>query len=351
MPPIKIILAGNQDREKWDSFVIKSPNSSPYHLFAWKGGIEEAYRHKCYYLIAEEGGTVLDILPLVYFKAPLCRGQLVSLPFCDVGSFLTNNEVIQKRLLEKALSLGKELSAKSIHLRTRKIVPSIEKDQSYLKIQENKVSMLLDLPPSSPELWSSFKSKLRSQIRKAEKNGLTFSWGGLNHIDDFYDVFARNMRELGSPVHSKKWIKSIMSGYGENAKMGLVYYGPKVVGVGLILCCGSLVSIPWASTLREFNRLAPNMLLYWNFLKFASDSGYKEFDLGRSTENEGTYKFKRQWGALPSPLNWYSIPLDNAKRELNSGNAMKRTFAGIWQKIPLPVANRIGPHVRKYISL
>jgi hypothetical protein len=161
------------------------------------------------------------------------------------------------------------------------------------------------------------------------------------------------MHELGSPVHSKSFLKAVLTWYGARAKLGLAEFQGKTIGMGIILLGGKGVSIPWASTLREHNRLGPNMMLYWNFLKYSADNGYAYFDFGRSSEGEGTYKFKKQWGAKPKPLVWYeSIEKRKTKAEpslTDMGN--RERVAAMWQKLPPWAANRIGPHLRKYISL
>jgi len=210
--------------------------------------------------------------------------------------------------------------------------------------------MILPLPGSSEQLWRSFKSKLRSQVRKAEKNDLRFRWGKLEDLPDFYRVFSRNMHVLGSPVHSKAWIKEVLVNYGENGRMGLVFNGDQLVGCGIIIFTNHTVSIPWASTLREYNRLSPNMMLYWNFLKYSADNEKRVFDFGRSTFNEGTYRFKKQWGAEPEPLFWYRLSRRKTEEGSSQGRARNR-LERIWQKMPLGIVNYIGPKVRKYISL
>jgi len=180
--------------------------------------------------------------------------------------------------LNKALLIAGNIELNNVVIRSDR-AHLIDPDvcDLHVSIQAEKVRMLLKLPASSEELWKSFKSKLRSQIKKAEKNGLSFRWGTRADITDFYMVFSRNMHTLGSPVHSKKWIEAVYNGYGTNARIGLVYKDTLPVGCGMILSTEHGVSIPWASTLREFNRLSPNMMLYWNFLKFASDQGKNKF--------------------------------------------------------------------------
>ncbi len=343
-------LAQNIDKEKWDTYVQNHPDAAPYHLWAWRESIREAYDHKAYYLIAEDNKQICGILALVHMKLPLLQNQLVSLPFCDLGGPLVNSRDIEAQLLNEAIKLGKKLSASKIEVRNRPINTMDTIVQPHKTTE--KVSMLLPLPHSAEVLWSGFKSKLRSQVRKAEKNGLLFQWGHLSDIYAFYAVFSQNMHELGSPVHSKKWLQSVLSNYGEKAKMGLVFLKNRPVGGGIVLLCGKTVSIPWASTLRQFNRLGPNMLLYWSFLKFSADNGYTMFDFGRSTPGEGTYKFKTQWGSTPQPLQWQNLMENRAGDSKAKNSGRIRAFAErMWPHLPLWAANSVGPNIRKHISL
>lgn len=347
-----ITIASRVDPKKWDAYIINHPDSSPYHLFSWGESIRKAYGHEVYHLLAEEEENVVGVLMLILIAPPLCPRVLVSLPFCDVGAPLTDNLEVTKALLEKVVQLGRELKIKKIDIRGNIEHSALAKLSYPHQVNSEKVRMLMQLPSTSEELWRGFKSKLRSQVSKAGKNGLEFSFA--DNIDDFYPVFCENMRDLGSPVHSRQWIKSIVRNFGENAKVGVVSFKGEVIGAGIILTVGSKVSIPWASTLRAHNRLNPNMLLYWNFLKFSADNGFKIFDFGRSTPDEGTYKFKKQWGAEPFPLNWQQIILHGkaqSAKEGKIGSCKRELAAKYWQKLPLGLANFIGPLFRKYISL
>jgi FemAB-related protein (PEP-CTERM system-associated) len=353
MTELRIKLAEAEDRNKWDAYASQHREATPYHLFAWKDAVEEAYKHEGYYFIAEQDGAVKGILPLVHMRFPMIQNQLVALPFCDLGTVLADSPETEQVLLEKALALGRDLKVRYIEIRSRdnsRIYESLSFPYQYMT---DKVSMLLDLPSSSKELWNNFKSKLRSQIRKSEKNGLQFALGDASSLDAFYTVFSRNMRDLGSPVHSSKWFQAVLHHFGKEARVGLVFKDDTPVGAGIILLAAQKVSIPWASTLREYNRFGPNMLLYWNFLKFAADNGYSIFDFGRSTPHEGTYKFKAQWGATPEPLTWHTILLkaEKTKQEQNGLSGKRELAEKIVQKMPLDLANFFGPIIRKYISL
>jgi FemAB-related protein (PEP-CTERM system-associated) len=212
--------------------------------------------------------------------------------------------------------------------------------------------MLLELPRSKEELLKSFKAKLRSQISRPQKEGMTTIIGKAELIDSFYKVFSINMRDLGSPVHSKKLLKEICDILNYNVRIGIVNYENTPVAAGLIFCFRDTVEIPWASSLKQYNKLSPNMLLYWSLMEYACDNGFTYFDFGRSTPEEGTYKFKEQWGAKPWPLYWQNIVFNGHPV---SQNDLKKSDFGrashYWKKLPVPISNMIGPLIRKHISL
>jgi len=276
---------------------------------------------------------------------------MVALPFCDVGNVLCYDYAPLQSLVQEAITISKRIGVRMIDLRGP-VDENIFVDQHLsMQQQSDKVRMLFDLPKSSEILWDSFKSKLRSQVRKAEKNGLSFTWDN-RRLTEFYRVFSENMRDLGSPVHSRKWFEAVLHHFGKRVHLGLVYSGDTAVGGGILLGTDKTISVPWASTLRRYNRLGPNMLLYWNLLKFSADNGFSVFDFGRSTQGEGTYKFKSQWGAQPEPLLWQYLFLDGHHMAVAGGNSSARKFVEkYWQQLPTPVANLIGSRLRRYISL
>ncbi len=339
------------DREQWDNYAEFHPEATPYHLFAWSTAIRNAYGFKNFNLIAEENNRVSGIFPMTMLKIPLQRPELVALPYCDIGAPLGTSPETIAEMLRTALSIAKKNNASMVHIRGGIGTDFLADHKYQVQASSKKVRMLLELPESAEKLQEGFKSKLRSQIRKAEKNGLTFQFAN-EKVDDFYSVFSINMRDLGSPVHSKKWFEEIIKQYADNAKVGLVYHNDKAIGAGIILRVGNTIAIPWASTLGRFNHLNPNMMLYWKFLEFAADNGAQVFDFGRSTPDEGTYKFKAQWGATPEPLTWHDIFLNDIVQKEKSGpNNYRQIAKNIWQKLPLGLANFLGPVVRKYIKL
>lgn len=336
------------DAGAWDDFVCNRPEASPYHRFRWPAAVECAYGHRRHCLLAESNGRITGVLPLVLLKPPMGRALLCSLPFCDVGGSLANDGSAHEELLRSAIGLAAQLGA-TLHIRRRAEAAALD-ERSY----NGKVSMLLPLPSTAESLFSTLKSKVRSQVRKAAQNGLTFRWGrGQTELADFYRVFAANMRDLGSPVHSMAWFEAVFEAYGTDATIGVVSHCELAVGAGIVLTSGRSAAIPWASTLADYNHLSPNMLLYWSLLKHVIDQrGCAVFDFGRSTFGEGTYRFKKQWGAMPVPLEWFDYS-GSGEVGVVGGNAggARSLAASVWRRLPLPAANFLGPRLRKFIPL
>ncbi len=345
-----IRAAISTDKAQWNDYVHTHPQATAYHNFAWIESVEQAYGHPNVSFIALDNDKVIGVLPVIKIQAPLAGHSYCSLPYCDMGYAIGDSEQIITALLDKLRRMKEGSGAKKIEYRDSSEA-TISKTEEALHGQ--KVSMFLALPETSDELLKSFKSKLRSQIRKAERNGLTYQTGNSQQlIDEFYQVFISNMRKLGSPVHSKAWYDHLLKNYQDDILISIVYTESAPIGGGIVLRNGNRACIPWASTLVKYNHLAPNMLLYWSLLKTVTDSGAREFDFGRSTYGEGTYKFKRQWGAQPQLLKWFLPGQQPAPVEASSlPSKLRKIVEQTWSKLPMCVTTFIGPRIRKYISL
>ena len=351
-------LATPDDRPAWDAYVLNHPHGLSYQLFAWKEAVEGAYGFDCPYLLAESEGALRGVFPLAHIHLPLCKGTLVSLPYCDAGGILAGSDEIRHGLLQHALEYGAKRNISHLEIRsTLPMGPDPEKTR-----HPEKVRLLLPFPGDAETLLKGFKSKLRSQIRKPAKDGLRSQLGGVELLDTFYPVFAENMRDLGSPVHSKEWLRRILVHYGERARCCIVTMPDNEPAAGgVILCHPHTVSIPWASSLRRLNRWNPNMLLYWSFLEYSADQGHKAFDFGRSTPEEGTYRFKTQWGSEPQALHWAwykTRPTGNATsmkpvvaQTPATQGAGRETAERVIQRMPLCISQFMGSRLRRYIPL
>jgi FemAB-related protein (PEP-CTERM system-associated) len=344
----------NENSEAWDSYVLSHPDGSVYHLWFFKMVVEKTYRHKSHYLVAkDESGTITGVLPLFYIPSFFLGKSLVSIPFCDYGGIVASDLESEKALLAKVIELKERLKADYFELRQTNQLHDIASDYPHLTskidIVTSKVRMKVALPDTSDALFASFPAKLKSQIRKPQKEGCTTKCGGVELIDDFYTVFVYNMRDLGSPVHSKKMIENTVTLYQAKSRLFVVYQGDTPIACSCVAGSGDTLVNPWASFDRRFQKVAPNMLLYWEMLQYAVNEKYNYFDFGRSTPDEGTYKFKSQWGAQPHQLYWYKVGVEKSEGAVTEGN--KKGFINVWQKLPIRVTKIFGPILRRQLHL
>lgn len=338
------------DYPDWEAYVLAHPEGLAYHRLAWQRAVSDAYGFAACSLVAEAQGRLCGVLPLIEFKVPLRGLRLVSLPYCDAGGPLADTPEVAAALLSTARSLALERGAQQVEIRSARPLPGQGEAGPT-----GKVRMLLALPESGEALLAGLKAKLRSQVNKPLRDGLRVQLGGAELVAAFYGVFAENMRDLGSPVHARGWIEAILRHYGEAARVALVTTpAGEPAAAGVLLTHGRTAVVPWASALRRLNQFNPNMLLYRTLLTTAADHGCREFDFGRSTPGEGTWRFKQQWGATPVPLYWQQISAPAEPIRVGQGGvpgAGRRLAEALWSRLPLPLSTRLGPPLRRYISL
>lgn len=340
-----------ENSQDWDNYVKGHSGGSLYHLSFFRTVVEKTYNHRSFYFLAiDENSNVRGVLPLFYINSIVFGKELVSLPFCDYGGILADTDEIYLMLFDKALELYNRFRCKSIELRQMQEYCCLkERDSEKVSVRSSKVRMILRLPDTSEKLFSTFPAKLRSQIRKPQKDGCVSVNGGMELIEDFYEVFVHNMRDLGSPVHSKEIISNMLMGHGEKSRIFIVYHNKVPVACSFVGGFNDVLINPWASFKRTYQKMSPNMLLYWEMLNYAVINGYVYFDFGRSTPDEGTYKFKEQWGSQPQKLYWYKYGKNESALEADSGK--KENFVKLWRKIPLSITKILGPLVRRHIHL
>jgi serine/alanine adding enzyme len=339
-----IRLYQDTDHAHWDEYVISSSHTSCYHLVSWKTVIEKSFGHKTYYLLSEdENKKINGVLPLVHLKNILFGNFAVSLPYFNYGGVCADNDEIRAQLLHEAAIIAS--AQKMDHIELRHISNAV----ADLPVKTSKVSMQLTLPQTKEELWASFPSKLRSQVQRPIKEQMHTKVGQQDELNSFYDIFSQNMRDLGTPVYSKSFFRNILKEFPENAWICTIYTKDEnPVASGFLVGFKEMLEIPWASSLRTYNRLSPNMLLYWSVLELACDRQYKVFDFGRSTVGEGTYKFKEQWGAKPIQLYWHYWMKNNGPLpEINPHNPKYEMAIKTWQRLPVSLTRLLGPSIVK----
>lgn len=327
----------------WDDYVDNHERGMLAHKYFWKGLINECFGHNSYYLVAmSDVEKICGVLPVVHLKSLLFGNYMVSMPYLNYGGALAETEAIEQLLMEKAGELAGGKTSQSIEFRD-----CIPRDSGW-PTKTEKVSMLLDLPGTAEELGKTIGSKRRSQIKRPQREAPEIFVGKDELLDDFYAVFSENMRDLGTPVYGKEFFSAILSGLNDSCNLVVIKLNGKPVASAFLLSYKNVMEIPWASTLREVNNISMNMLLYWEVLRFAIERGMAQFDFGRSSQDAGTYRFKKQWGAQPKQLYWhYWLEVGGSLPALNPDNPKYHLMIESWKKLPVWLTQKIGPMVVK----
>lgn len=318
-------------------------SSSFCHLSGWRHVLRDVLGHESHQLIVQgAGGEILGLLPLVRVRSRLFGDYLLSMPFLSYGGPL-GAQPCRELLVEAAVDEARAAGVDLLELRSRDRLPG------DLAVSDRKLTVVKPLPETSEELWETgLKAKLRSQVRRPMKEGMTARFGP-NGLADFYAVFARTMRDLGTPVLPKSFFEAILQHFGEVAVVGVIEYQGRAVAAGLgFLWCGE-VEITWAGALREYAASAPNMLLYWTFMEESLRRGARAFNFGRCSPGSGTHRFKMQWGAEEYPLPWAQWTPRGVASTPNPDSAKFRIATRVWSRLPVGIANLVGPRISRLL--
>ena len=219
----------NDDQITWDRYVLSHPMASGYHLASWREVLQQAFDHQTFYFMAKDaGGEIQGVLPLVLLCSRLFGRLLVSMPFFNYGGLLTDTQEAREVLLKVAVNLAREQKATYIELRHQAPI------QLEWPRKQHKVSMRLELPSDFETLWKRFPSKLRSQIRRAQKEEMRVVIGSREILSDFYQVFSRNMRDLGTPVYGRWVFDTILEAFPKEARICTVYWNNRPLAAAFL---------------------------------------------------------------------------------------------------------------------
>lgn len=325
------------DTIEWQSFVDTRKHATVYHDPRWQSIVENYFNHN-YYTVScrDQQGNLAGTLPLVHVKSRLFGSFTISMPYFNYGGPLAEHPQVEEALLRHAAELSKTIGCDHMEVRETKA------RENWASTQR-KVSMILPLPDSDALLDTQLGAKLRAQVKKAESNELTVEFGGHELLDDFYAVFARNMRDLGTPVYGKKLFAEILGKFPDSAFISVVRQHGTPLAAGFLLGYNDKLEIPWASSIRSKNHLGANMFMYRSILREAIDRKYSYFDFGRSTMDASTHRFKKQWGAVEHQLHWHYWTKSGETPSLNPDNPKFKLAILVWQRLPVFVTKIIGP--------
>jgi serine/alanine adding enzyme len=327
--------------DAWDAFVRAQTGWTQFHLYGWKAVIERTLGHECLYLAVGADGAPAALLPLVRVRSVLFGHFLVSMPFVNYGGPLGEPEAV-RALTAHASELARRDGATLLELRSRVPLP-IE-----LPVSHRKITVVRDLPTDPAVLWQALGSKLRSQVKRPQKEGVTVRFGA-DQVEPFHAVFAEHMRDLGTPAMPREFFREIADRFGDAAWFACAYHQGRPVACGAGFRWADEVELTWASSLRAFNPIAPNMLLYWAFMERAVHSGVTLFNFGRCSPDGSTHRFKRQWGSRDEQLWWYQQASGRVRGTPSPSDARYAWAPRLWRRLPLPVATRLGRHIVRFI--
>lgn len=361
MPILQLDLNDANLCRRWDQYVKQKGPAGLNCQTAYINAITLSFGHQnACVLFEDDRGEIQGVLPLIMTKSRLFGSFSTSLPFFNYGGVIAENTNIELQLLNSAFKDNRESGASSVQLRESRPCDHLLAQFPSIQVMTHKVHMRLDVPVEGQPIGegnAKQRAKLKSQAgllsRKATEAGLVakITYGHLDLLDDFYQVFSRHMRDLGTPVYGKKWFKTLLEQLEKQAEIVVTYLGDEPIATAFLITHGDYVNIPWASALKKHVALSPNTYMYWHIVQRAQQSNIKTLDFGRSTEGEGTYRFKKQWGAQPYPCYWLNKPLGSKGKidNLSPANPKFSLAIRVWQNLPVWLTKIIGPGIVKSI--
>ena len=332
---------------RWREFIQAAGRRRVASQPEWLVVLRDALGHQPFVLEARDtSGRLVGLLPLARVRSKLFGDALVSLPFVSIGGAVASEPAVGAKLVDAAVELADALGVDHLQLRHQEPL----EHSALHAARTDKVMMRRPLPDSTEELWKSVGPKVRNQVRKGQKAGLRVEWGREELVDEFYRVFARNMRDLGTPVYPKALFAAMLEAFGERCEVCVVRgEGGQPYAAAVLVHGEGSTEVPCASSLREYNSTCANMLMYWHLLERAIERGQGEFEFGRSTEGSGPYRFKKQWGGRPSRLHWQYYVRRGDPTAVRPDDERYAWKVRMWRKLPLWLANTLGPRIARGI--
>ena len=321
---------------RWDAFVESAPRASFFHRSGWSQVMEQTFGHQSYSLYAEENGEITGILPLGRIKSRLFGDALISNPFAVYGGPVAQTDAAEMALQEAACELAEALRVDYLELRNREPV------HNGWPTKDLYVTFRKAIEGTPEDNMNAIPRKQRAMVRKGIKEGL------VSEIDEgverFYDAFSTSVRNLGTPVLPRRYFQALKETFGDDCETLVVTRDGKTVSAVMSFYHRDEVLPYYGGGTEAARTVKANDFMYWEVLRRACSGGYRVFDYGRSKAGTGSYSFKKNWGFTPEPL-YYQYYLVKAKDipNVNPLNPKYRLFIEAWKRLPLPVANTVGP--------
>ena len=341
----ELSISNDINAEDWNTYVSSNLHATHYHQYEWQHLIRRNFRQRTHYLAAVDSkGNIVGVTAAVFMKSLVVDSCLLSTPFLIYGGPVADTPTVSKILAEQLTSVAAQYGCSSTKLRETQ-------PREGWSCSLDKVAMVLTLPSDCETLNRDFGAKLRSQVKRANRESPVLQVGGAELINEFYTVFSRKMRDHGTPVYAKRFFEDVAATFPDSTQLAIVRLNGRTVAASFLIRYRDTVEVPWAASVREFDKLGMNMFMYHGLLEDAVKRGYHFFDFGRSTKGCETWRFKKQWGAIEHQLYWHSRIEDDQSHNLNEdapGNLMQLAVR-TWKRLPVPVANVIGPTLARQL--
>ena len=327
----------------WDTYVTNCPEATFFHRAGWQQIIEKAFGHKTWFLYAETDGEIQGVLPLVEINSFLFGHSLSSLPFCVYGGIAAQTDSARLALDQTAQKLAAQL--KVDYLEYRNLRP-FHMDWPSKDLY---VTFRKEIDPDIEKNMLAIPRKQRAMVRKGIKNELQSCID--EDIEQFFHAYSVSVHRLGTPVFSKNYFRLLKATFNHDCELLIITHENRVVSAVMSFYFRDEVLPYYGGGIDEARDLAANDFMYWELMRRACERGYKIFDFGRSKRGTGSFSFKKNWGFEPQPLYYeYQLHQTAAMPDHNPLNPKYQLFIKAWQKLPLSLANLIGPHIVKNLG-
>ncbi|MES2408221.1 MAG: FemAB family XrtA/PEP-CTERM system-associated protein [Pseudomonadota bacterium] len=331
------------DATRWDAFVQACPEATFFHRAGWAEVIERAFGHRTHFLLAEAGGEIQGVLPLAEINSRLFGHSLSALPFCVYGGPAASSPEARNALDLAAQKLAAELRVE--HLEYRNRIPF----HTDWPGKDLYVTFRKEIDPEVERNMTAIPRKQRAMVRKGIKAGL------VSEIDadtqDFFHAYSSSVHRLGTPVFSRNYFQVLKQVFGGDCEVLTIRLDGRVISSVMNFYFRDEVLPYYGGGTAEARNLAGNDFMYWEVMRRACEKGYRVFDYGRSKLGTGSYDFKKNWGFEPQPLYYeYHLVRGQNVPDHNPLNPKYRLFIKAWQRMPLALANMIGPHIVKNLG-
>ncbi|MGB0749218.1 MAG: FemAB family XrtA/PEP-CTERM system-associated protein [Magnetospiraceae bacterium] len=341
---VSVGIASPEDATRWDAFVFSHPQGTFFHRFGWTSVIEKSFRQRCHFLIAKQGETVAGVYPLVHVQSPVFGNRLVSTGWCVGGGILAESDEAATALFAAAADLLASTNAGYIESRD----PS--RPQPGAQIQEG-IYATFDRPMEAEEdaRLKQIPRKQRAVVRKALKTGMT--WRIDPDPETFYGLYSLTMRNHGTPIFGKRYFQNLLQEFGADCDILTVYDGDRPLSSVMNYYFRDRVMPFYTGAVPEARKLGAADLMYWHLMGHGIQRGCTVFDFGRSKLETGPYSFKKNWGFEPRPIvGEFLMKGDAPLPNVNPNNPKYKLMINVWKRLPVPVANIIGPWVGRQVG-